>query len=157
MEISTNSKYRIQSSDGKKACAIYIPDPKNASCPRLVAERDSVPGSGPEDWRFIKLEDGTYEIMSENPNNGCRGLCLTTQQVEQGVYLSPWKYRNNDDQKWILQEVPDKQDVYRITPKMYENVNDVLTFSNSTDFVVIIAELHKTNEEFQIWRLQTAV
>lgn len=136
-------RFRIESHfDGK---VISIQNKK------IVQESNNDKTKTWEDWRLIQL-DGPYEIMSENPKDNCRGQCLTQVGENNQVQLQPWRFYNNNDQRWIFQEI--ESGLYKIIANATSNPELVLTIGavSTEGYAPITTEKFKDREN-QRWRI----
>ena len=98
--------YKILTADGNYAFAIWEKEYVN------VRKKDGK--SVFENWRLISLNDGTYEIMSEDSNDCKRGLCITHDYNTSGpVKVKPRQFKFNENQRWEI-EALEGSNVYTI-------------------------------------------
>ncbi|HEY3363280.1 MAG TPA: RICIN domain-containing protein [Methanosarcina sp.] len=136
--------YHIICYESDKACSIK--DYTN------IVQHENSPKANHQKWRLIKLSDGNYEIMSENPEDKCRGKCLTCIDNKQQVVLQNWKVSNNDPQRWHFHKIPGSNDLYRIRANGSEYSLTVKDCSPDEDAPVVI-EMYR-ERECQKWRLE---
>lgn len=136
-------KYKIINYENEKACSIK--DYTN------IVQYENVSGYINQSWRFIKLVDGSFEIMSEDPDDRCRGRCFTSNGDKKQVTIQNWRFVNNNDQRWLIEKIDKDNDLYTIKANVTGLALTVKDCATNNDAIVIVEKY--TGRECQKWRL----
>jgi hypothetical protein len=146
----TDHKYRILCLYSGKA--IYV---KN----KTTIVQHSVDNKYTQEvWRFIKLDDGSYQIVSQDSNAGAYGLSLTAGEKEGDlVTLAEWRSHSNPDQKWNITDVkiPYYPCLFKIESQKNNLVVGVQAASQGED-AKIVMHVYQSYQN-QVWFLHDLI
>lgn len=143
VDIDSGRNFHIVNFENEKACSIN----NYANIVQDENENEHVN----QHWRLIKLYDQNFEIMSEDPDDRCRGRCFTYHGDKKQVTITNWRFLGNNDQRWDIKKIDGTTDLYTIracTTDLVLTVKDCATNNGA----IVIAEKY-TGRECQKWRL----